>query len=460
MEVIEHQALYDALTDLPNRTLFRASVEEALASRDAQLAVLLIDLDRFKEINDTLGHTNGDELLRVLGARLADTLVDGEEIARLGGDEFGIVSRRATNAVSALSLADRLRDAIRQPVEVAGVSLEMQSSIGIALAPEHGNDIETLLRCADVAMYAAKAAHAPQLYATDHDTGSPARLALMSELRAALVRNELLVYYQPQVDLRSGRVSGVEALIRWRHPTRGFLSPDEFLPIAEQAGLMRQVTHTVFEQALAQARSWRNTGLDLTVAVNVSGRDLVDSRFADDIGRWLAEYGVDPSRLQVEITEGTILSERVRAQSVLTRLKALAATIAVDDFGTGYSSLGQLRSLPVDVLKIDKSFVLNMETEPGDAAIVRTTIDLAHSLGLTTVAEGVETEEAALQLAALRCDVVQGYAISRPLPAADLTAWLRSNGGHLSFGRDAEVRSLHRQVGHPMRAVGDARSGG
>ena len=218
MDVIEHQALYDALTDLPNRTLFRASVEEALASRDAQLAVLLIDLDRFKEINDTLGHTNGDELLRVLGARLAQTVVDGEEIARLGGDEFGIISRRATDAVSALTLAERLRDAIRQPVEVAGVSLEMQSSIGIALAPGHGSDIETLLRCADVAMYAAKAAHVPQLYTTDHDTGSPARLA-HGELRAALVHDELLVYYQPQVDLRSGRVSGVEALIRWRHPT-------------------------------------------------------------------------------------------------------------------------------------------------------------------------------------------------------------------------------------------------
>ena len=212
----------------------------------------------------------------MLGARLAQTVVDGEEIARLGGDEFGIISRRATDAVSALTLAERLRDAIRQPVEVAGVSLEMQSSIGIALAPGHGSDIETLLRCADVAMYAAKPP-VPQLYTTDHDTGSPARLALMSELRAALVHDELLVYYQPQVDLRSGRVSGVEALIRWRHPTRGFLSPDEFLPIAGQGGLMRQVTHTVFEQTLAQARSWRNAGLDLTVAVNVSGRDLVDS---------------------------------------------------------------------------------------------------------------------------------------------------------------------------------------
>jgi diguanylate cyclase (GGDEF)-like protein len=457
MDVIEHQALHDALTDLPNRTLFRAMVEEALAGSDSTVALLIIELDRFKEINDTLGHSSGDELLRVLSLRLARA-AEGEGVARLGGDEFGIVSRRATDPVAALALADRLRDAIGQPVEVAGVSLEMQASVGIALAPEHGTDVETLLRCADVAMYAAKAAHATQLYSSEHDTGSPARLALMSELRTALHGDELLVYYQPQVDLRSGRVCGVEALIRWRHPTRGFLSPDEFLPIAEQGGLMRQVTHAVFEQALAQARSWHNAGLDLTVAVNVSGRDLVDSRFAEDIGRWLAQYGVDPSRLQIEITEGTILSDRVRAEAVLTRLNTLGTTIAVDDFGTGYSSLGHLRQLPVDVLKIDKSFVLNMSTEPGDAAIVRTTIDLAHSLGLTTVAEGVETDEAARHLEALGCDVVQGYAISRPVPAVDLTAWLRSNGGRMSFGSDAEIRALPIPI-VPVQAVAGSRGG-
>jgi len=428
MDVIEHQALHDALTGLPNRTLFQARLEEVLADTDDRVAVLLLDLDRFKEINDTLGHSNGDALLRALAARL-ELAADGcAALARLDGDEFGLIAYVA-DAAESLQLAERLRTAIAEPTEVAGVSLEIQVSIGVALAPDHAADAETLLSRADVAMHSAKTAHAPRLYAAEHDTNSPARLALAGELRRGLDEGQLVVYYQPQLDLSSGVVHGVEALVRWRHPSRGFLSPAEFLSVAEQAGLMRRLTRIVLEQSLGQCRAWRNAGLDLSVAVNISDRDLVDSRFADEVGRLLAEHGVDPSSLQLEITEGTILVDSSRSQPILARLSGLGARIAVDDFGTGYSSLGQLKRLPVDLLKIDRSFVINMATEASDAAIVRSTIELAHSLGIAVVAEGVETDDAAQRLAELGCDSAQGYLISHPLPADDFTAWLEANPG-------------------------------
>jgi diguanylate cyclase (GGDEF)-like protein len=429
MDVIEHQALHDALTGLPNRTLFQARLEETLAAGAGDhLAVLLLDFDRFKEINDTLGHSNGDALLRALAARL-ELASDGcVALARLGGDEFGVIAQ-VTDSAASLELAERLRRSLAEPTEIAGVSLEVQASVGVALAPDHGIDTETLLRCADVAMYSSKVSHAPRLYAAEHDTHSAVRLALAGELRRGLDDGELVAYYQPQLDLRTGVVRGVEALVRWRHPTRGFLAPAEFLSVAEQSGLMRRLTRTVLEQSLAQCRAWHNAGLDLTVAVNISDRDLVDSRFADEVGRLLAEHGVDPSLLELEITEGTIVADSTRTHPILERLSALGARIAVDDFGTGYSSLGQLKRLPVNLLKIDRSFVVNMTTEKSDAAIVRSTIELAHSLGIDVVAEGVESEAVSRRLAALGCDSAQGYWISRPLPADDLTAWLEANRG-------------------------------
>ena len=429
MDVIEHQALHDALTGLPNRTLFQARLEETLASDvNGHLAVLLLDFDRFKEINDTLGHSNGDALLRALAARL-ELAADGcVELARLGGDEFGVIAH-VTDASASLQLAERLQRALAEPTEIAGVSLEVQASVGVALSPDHGVDTETLLRCADVAMYSSKVAHAPRLYAAEHDTHSPVRLGLAGELRRGLDQGELVAYYQPQLDLRTGVIRGVEALVRWRHPTRGFLAPAEFLSVAEHAGLMRRLTRTVLEQSIAQCRTWHNAGLELTVAVNISDRDLVDSRFADEVGRLLAEHGVDPSLLELEITEGTIVADSTRSHPILQRLSGLGARIAVDDFGTGYSSLGQLKRLPVDLLKIDRSFVVNMTTEKSDAAIVRSTIELAHSLGIDVVAEGVESEAVAGRLAGLGCDSAQGYWISRPLPAEDLTAWLEASRG-------------------------------
>jgi diguanylate cyclase (GGDEF)-like protein len=425
IDTIRHQALHDALTCLPNRSLFRARLEEALAAgNDSRLSVMILDLDRFKEVNDTLGHGHGDRLLQELGQRLPTVLRSGELVARLGGDEFGVLSSEATDPAAAVALAERLRATLAAPFELGGVSIEVQASVGIALAPDHGRDAETLLRHADTAMYAAKPGGAPQLYLPEHDSGSPERLALAGDLRRALEAGELTVYYQPQIDLRAGTVRGVEALVRWRHPRRGFLSPDEFLPAAEQAGLMRSLTRFVLEEALGQCRAWHNAGTPLDVAVNLSGRDLVDTRLPDEVVRALAEHGLDPGVLQLEITEGTLLTESMRGVAVLDRLAANGVRIAIDDFGVGYSALGHLRRLPVSVLKIDKSFVQQMPSEQTDALIVRSTIDLAHSLGLEVVAEGVEEPETLALLEAARCDLAQGYCISRPLPAEDLTTWL------------------------------------
>jgi diguanylate cyclase (GGDEF)-like protein len=425
IETIRHQALHDPLTSLPNRTYFTARLEEALADEDqAKAAVMLIDLDSFKEVNDTLGHGNGDRLLQELGERLHDAMCGEGFVARLGGDEFGVVSLHAVEATACLRLAEHLRTVIAQPFDVGGVSLEVQASVGIALAPDHGDDGETLLRRADIAMYAAKPGEAPVVYAPALDDTSPIRLALAAELRRAIEQRELVVYYQPQLTLGSRAVRGVEALVRWRHPERGFLSPDEFLPVAEQAGLMRSLTQAVLDEALRQCRVWHNSGAKLEVAVNVSGRDIVDLRLPEQVARALAEHGIDPSFLQLEISEGAVLGDNQRCVAVIEELATLGVRIAIDDFGVGYSSLGQLRRLPLSVLKIDKSFVQSMADERTGTVIVSSTIDLAHSLSLEVVAEGVEDEATLDRLADARCDLIQGYVISRPLPAEDLTAWL------------------------------------
>ena len=280
------------MTGLPNRRLFSTRLAQELDAHDARrVSVMLLDLDRFKQVNDTLGHGDGDELLRELASRLLAVTEDGDTVARLGGDEFGVVSTRATTTETADALASRFRDAIAQPSEVGGVSVEMQVSVGIAFAPEHGTDAETLLRRADIAMYAAKPGDSPVVFAPHLDDGSPTRLALAGELRRAFEARELIVYYQPQVDLASGAVKGVEALVRWQHPTRGFLSPDEFLPVAEQAGLMRAITRVVFDESLRQCREWLNHGIELELAVNVSARDLLDTRLPDEIERALAQHG-------------------------------------------------------------------------------------------------------------------------------------------------------------------------
>ena len=425
LDTIAHQALHDDLTGLANRTQFGARVDEALAAEDGRrpaLAVFFIDLERFKEVNDTLGHDWGNELLTLVAGRLRSIVGPGELVARLGGDEFGVLSEESTDARSALELAERLHTAISQPCEIAGVSLEVEGSIGIALAPLHGTTRDELLRRADIAMYAAKRVGAPQVFSPVLDDHSPVRLAMTGELRRAIERRELVVLYQPQVDLREGTVRSVEALLRWRHPTRGFLGPETFLAAAERSGLMRAVTRYVLEESLPQLRTWRDAGVELDLAVNVSDRDLADGRFPDEIAALLAEHGVQPARLELEITESLLLSDRVRASRMLERLVGQGVRIAIDDFGVGYSSLGQLKTLPASVLKIDRSFVFGMDSDRSDEAIVSSTIDLAHRLGLQVVAEGIETSEHVLRLRATGCDVGQGHFLGRPMPGHEVAA--------------------------------------
>jgi diguanylate cyclase (GGDEF)-like protein len=447
LDTIAHQALHDDLTGLANRTEFGRRLDEALAAEGAaepELAVFFIDLERFKEVNDALGHDCGNELLTIVGARLDDVAGGSELVARLGGDEFGVISEHATDERSALALAERLRCAIALPCEIAGVALEVQGSIGIALAPEHGTTRDELLRRADIAMYSAKRIGAPQVFSAAIDDNSPLRLAMTGELRRAIEAGELVVLYQPQVDLREGVVRSVEALVRWAHPTRGFLGPEAFLAAAEQSGLMRSLTRRVLEEALAQLRVWRDAGLAIHLAVNVSGRDLADARFPDEIGRALAENGVEPSWLELEVTESVLLSDRLRTSRMLERLVEQGVRIAIDDFGVGYSSLGQLKTLPASVLKIDRSFVSSMESDRSDAAIVASTIELAHRLGLQVVAEGIETEAHLRRLCAAGCDIGQGHYLGRPLPGDEVVSASHVLSSAWTPAPSAEVVPLRR----------------
>jgi diguanylate cyclase (GGDEF)-like protein/PAS domain S-box-containing protein len=423
LQRIEYQALHDALTDLPNRTLFGDRAEQALliAKRDgAGFAVMLIDLDRFKEVNDTLGHPSGDLLLREIAGRLRRALRESDTVARLGGDEFGVVAPGLSDGATARAFADKLREELAEPVVVGGLTIEVEASVGIAIYPDHGEDVETLTRHADVSMYVSKTTHTPIVYAAAYDHHSLARLALHGELRQALEGNELVVHYQPQADVATGEVHKVEALVRWQHPEHGLLGPDQFIPLAEQTGLIRALTHYVLDAALGQCHAWRAEGQEVRVAVNITGRELVDLRFPDEVTKLLSKWRIKPAQLELEITETTIMTNPPRARAVLAQLSKLGVRLAVDDFGSGHASLGYLRKLPIDVLKIDKSFIQQMADDAGDAAIVRTAIDLGHNLGLEVVAEGVESEDAQRRLEALGCDTLQGYHLGRPQPASTL----------------------------------------
>ncbi len=427
--VNEHQALHDSLTDLPNRTLFHDRVHQALASarRDhVPAAVMIMDLDRFKEVNDTLGHASGDELLKQIGLRLRESLRDSDTVARLGGDEFGVLLPKVLDAEAAVAVARKLRTTLEEPLTVHGLALQMEASIGIALFPDHGSDVQGLLQRADVAMYVAKEHPSGcEVYTRERDEYSPDRLTLLTELRRAIDRGQLVLHYQPKADLRTGEIQGVEALVRWNHPERGMIPPDEFIPPAQKTGVIAPLTLFVLDEALRQCRTWALQGLDLCVAVNLSTRNLLDVHLPDTVGELLARWEVPARLLELEITESTILADPVRAMQILSRLDEMGIRLAIDDFGTGYSSLAYLKRLPVDELKIDKSFILGMDESENDEVIVRSTIDLGRNLGLRVVAEGVESQAAWNRLQALGCDVAQGYYLSRPVPAEQLTEWLR-----------------------------------
>jgi diguanylate cyclase (GGDEF)-like protein len=420
----EHQSLHDALTGLPNRTLFRDKIEQAITSgrrTEVSSAVMLIDLDHFKEINDTLGHHAGDRLLEEVAHRLEASLGDHDTVARLGGDEFGVLLPALRRPGDANVVARQLLAGLREPFLIEGLTLEVDASIGMACHPAHGTGVETLIQRADIAMYSAKeggGGHA--MFEPRLDRFSPRRLSLAGGLRQAIQNGEITLFFQPKARLGDGEIVGVEALARWEHPRLGLVGPTEFVPIAEQTGLITPLTSHVLDAALAQVRAWMDQGRELSVAVNLSARSFLDAQLAVEIPRLLEKWGVDARLLELEITESMLMLDPGRAQAVLERLSRIGLTLSVDDFGTGYSSLANLKRLPVDVIKIDKSFVMDMAIDASDAAIVRSTIDLAHNLGLRVVAEGVESHQAWTRLNELGCDLAQGFYVSRPLPAPDL----------------------------------------
>jgi diguanylate cyclase len=422
------QALTDELTGLGNRRLLRRELQAAIAAartEGGRLAVLLLDLDAFKELNDTLGHRAGDLLLAQVGPRLAAGVPPGALLTRLGGDEFALVLPGVDGAEAALAVARAVRAALEAPYELEGVSARIDGSVGVALFPDHGDDMDTLLQRADAAMYQAKQRRTGcALYAPERDAHGHEHLALVHELRTALERDELVLHFQPKAHARTGEVVGVEALVRWQHPTRGLLGPHHFLGLAEQAGLMPRMTVRILHAALEQAAAWRRAGHDLAVAVNVSTVNLLDAALPDVVATALAAAGVPASRLTLEITEDTLMADPERAAAVLAELRALGVHVSLDDYGTGYSSLAYLRDLAADELKIDRSFVSGIAQDEALALIVRSTIDLAHGLGLRVVAEGIEDAGTWDALAALGCDIVQGYHLARPAPAAEIGAWL------------------------------------
>jgi diguanylate cyclase (GGDEF)-like protein len=409
---IRHRAYHDDLTELPNRTLFNDRAELAIAEAAANgtlLAVMLVDLDGFKDVNDTLGHDCGDRLLRGIAADLPRYMRAGDVVARLGGDEFGILANAIADPTAVLALAQKVRAVVAQPRAVDGIELTVDASIGIALSPDHGADVDVLMRCADVAMYRSKESHAPALYDVEHDRYSPERLGLITDLSRAIANSELLVDYQPQCDPLSGDLLGAEALVRWHHPDRGLLMPDEFISLAEHTGLIRQLTGHVLDAALQQCRKWELSGRSLSVAVNISSRDLLDERFPDEVKSRLARWKVDPRLLELEMSERSALTDLPRARAHLAELSHLGVSLSIDDFGAGSSSLAYFRRLPVDALKIDRSLVMRILGSEPDAAIVRSTILLAHALGLRVTAAGVESADCNRALAELGCDAVQGF---------------------------------------------------
>jgi diguanylate cyclase (GGDEF)-like protein len=423
-----HESLTDELTGLPSRRHFHRRLTGVIREAEAEalpFALLIFDLDRFKDLNDTLGHGAGDTLLQLVGRRLSDALGRGTLLARLGGDEFAVLLAPGNDTAAAMTTARKVLDAIERPFEVEGLELDIGASVGVALYPDHATEDGELLRRADVAMYLAKGAGGGvALYDPDRDLHTRDRLALGQQLRAGLDRDELVFYYQPKVDPQLGRVLGVEALVRWQHPVHGLMMPPDFLPLADRSGLMPKLTRKVLDGALTQLARWRADGLDLTVAVNLAASDLLDPDLPGDVARLLAARDVPPTCLALEVTEDGVIADPEGAAATLDAIARLGVRIALDDFGTGWSSLAHLRRLPVAELKIDRSFVTDMATDADDAAIVRTTLDLARSLRLRVVAEGVEDDDTWGLLADLGADAIQGFVLSRPLPAAQIDAWL------------------------------------
>ncbi|MEA2646569.1 MAG: hypothetical protein QOE92_1652 [Chloroflexota bacterium] len=446
---LQFMALHDTLTELPNRTLFADRLQQAILSANREggsFGLMVMDMDSFKEVNDSLGHQSGDLLLKQMSSRLTAILRESDTVARLGGDEFGVLPTGTINADLTQLTARKILSAMQTPFEIGEAAIETGLSIGIAQFPDHGRDAETLMRRADVAMYVAKRNKTGcAVYSAEQDEHSAGRLALMGEMRQAIRSDQLELHYQPKVDVKTRTTFGVEALVRWRHPVRGLLPPDQFIPLAEQSDLMSSLARWVLTEAIAQVQAWRKGGIELSMAVNLSAANLHEASLPELIGDLLTSYDVDPSVLTVEITESGIMV--AQADRTVRRLSDMGVRVSIDDFGTGYSALSYLKALPVDEIKIDRSFVHDMANNPDDAAIVQPTIDLGHNLRLHVIAEGVENEETWRLLDSLGCDSAQGFLVSPALPAGELETWLRASewGG----ARNAEKPAA--RVGHGAR---------
>src|SRR5919201_532701 len=429
----EHMASHDSLTELPNRRWFREEVNRAVASGELSGGgLLLVDLNRFKEVNDTLGHHHGDEVLRQLGPRLRSAFREEDLVARLGGDEFAVFMPDADTA-AAQRAVDALQAALYKPVEVDGVSIELDASVGLAWYPAHGTDVDTLLQRADVAMYRAKAQQRHLvIYRPEDDFHSPARLALVGDLRRAINEEQLVLHYQPQIDLGQGVPVAVEGLVRWGHPQRGLLPPLEFIAAAEHTGLIKDLTYRVLELGLKDLRQWQEMGREIALSLNVSVRSLLDRHFPAEVERLLMLHQAAANSLTLELTESSLMVDPTVAKRAMHDLSEVGVSFAIDDFGTGYSSLAYLTDLPVRELKIDKSFVLAMNSDPRNRIVVHSTIELACNLGLRTVAEGIEDADTLESIRLLGCEVGQGYHISRPLPLTELNRWWA--GGRVASG--------------------------
>ena len=425
-ERLRYLAKYDPLTNLPNRNLLYELLEQTLVSahqESKRFALMLIDLDRFKDINDTMGHQTGDFLLQQVGSRLRGALRDSDTVARLGGDEFGILLPRIDDEDATLA-AHKLLKTLEPPFTLSELAMDVRASIGIVFFPQHGNNSDTLIRRADIAMYLAKETGAGYaVYSPGRDSYSPERLTLMAELHRAIDNNQLFLVYQPKINLQTGRVTAVEALARWQHPKNGLIPPDQFIPMAERTGFIKSLTMWGLSAGLSQAHDWSQQGFKIPVSVNLSARILDDGSFPDALEELLRTHQVGPDQLELEITESVIMEDPAHALEILTRISRMGVALSIDDFGTGYSSLEYLKKLPVNTVKIDKSFVIHLTKDENDAQIVRSTIELAHNLRLKVVAEGVENREVWDRLVVLKCDEAQGYYMSRPLATPEMTKW-------------------------------------
>jgi diguanylate cyclase (GGDEF)-like protein len=472
LDRMQHEAMHDVLTGLANRTKFRDAAQQCLnqvqAGAMTGFAVLLIDLDGFKEVNDSLGHHHGDALL----IHVAQTLVRAASlpatVARLGGDEFAILLPEAAEPTGPLAVAEQIHRALARPVLIEDIEVQVRASVGIALAPGHAREVSALLRAADAAMYSAKTHNGGTHVHTDQtveqgapDQSRPTKLGLLAELRKAITSGDLDIHVQPQAHAMTGDVFAVEALVRWNHPERGTLPPAEFLPLADRHGLMHDITELVLARSVAAAAAWRALGLDLGISVNLSPRSLLDERTLPMVVRALEHSRLPAAKLTLEITEDSVISDPETAIALLTQLRAVGVRLSVDDFGTGYSSLSYLRRLPVDEVKIDRSFIAHLSHDTHDLLVARSIIDLGNNLSLDVVVEGVEDQQTWNHVADLGCHAIQGYHLARPMVVGELQPWLH---GYTSYRRTVAPRPTVPRQGReavsgraPVRSAGDGR---